>query len=44
MSVPVLFAHHALVTAIPFVVPMLVIVGGLGFLILRDRLSERSNN
>jgi len=36
--VTVLLAHHALVTAIPFVVPMLVIVGGLAVLVLRDRL------
>jgi hypothetical protein len=35
--VPVLLAHHALVTAIPFVVPMLVIVAGLAFLVMRDR-------
>jgi hypothetical protein len=35
---PVVLAHHALVTAIPFVVPMLVIVAGLAFLMLRDRL------
>jgi hypothetical protein len=36
--VTVLLAHHALVTAIPFVVPMIVIVGGLAALVLRDRL------
>jgi hypothetical protein len=39
--VPVLLAHHALVTAIPFVVPMLVIVGGLAFLMLRDRFASQ---
>ena len=31
-------AHHALVTALPFVLPMLVIVGGLIALAVRDRL------
>jgi hypothetical protein len=40
MSVEVLLAHHPLVTAIPFVVPMLVIVAGLAFLMLRDRLGS----
>jgi hypothetical protein len=38
MSVEVLLAHHPIVTAIPFVVPMLVIVAGLAFLMVRDRL------
>ena len=33
-------AHHALVTAIPFVVPMVVIVTGLLVLALRERLSR----
>lgn len=41
MSIPFLLAHHALVTAIPFVVPMLVIVAGLAFLMLRDRLGDQ---
>jgi hypothetical protein len=40
MSVEVLLAHHPLVTAIPFVVPMLVIAAGLAFLMLRDRLGS----
>jgi hypothetical protein len=40
MSLPIVFAHHALVTAVPFVVPMLVIVAGLAFLMLRDRLGD----
>jgi hypothetical protein len=40
MSVEVLLAHHPIVTAIPFVVPMLVIVAGLAFLMLRDRLGS----
>jgi hypothetical protein len=35
-------AHHALVTALPFVVPMLAIVGGLVFLAVRDRISGHS--
>jgi hypothetical protein len=38
MSVPFLLAHHPIITAIPFVVPMLVVVAGLAFLMLRDRL------
>ena len=33
-------AHHALVTALPFVVPMLVIVGGLVTLAVRDRFGS----
>jgi hypothetical protein len=41
MSVPVLLAHHAIVTAIPFVVPMLVIGGGLVFLMMRDRFGSQ---
>ena len=40
MSLEVILAHHPIVTAIPFVVPMLVIVLGLGFLVLRDRLGS----
>ena len=40
MSAEVILAHHPIVTAIPFVVPMLVIVLGLGFLMLRDRLGS----
>jgi hypothetical protein len=38
MSLPVILAHHPIVSAIPFVVPMLVITIGLAFLMLRDRL------
>lgn len=42
MSAPVPFLpiadHGDLVSAIPFVVPMLVIVAGLVILVLRDRL------
>jgi hypothetical protein len=33
--------HGSLVSAVPFVVPMMVIVGGLVALVLRDRLSGR---
>jgi hypothetical protein len=36
---PLLGDHGSIVTAIPFVVPMLVVAGGLIVLILRDRLS-----
>ena len=32
-------AHHALVLALPFVVPMLVVVLGLAGMMIRDRLS-----
>ena len=38
MSLPVILAHHPIVSAIPFVVPMIVVAAGLGFLMLRDRL------
>jgi hypothetical protein len=34
-------AHHALVTAIPFVVPMLVVVIGVAVLSIRDRRQRR---
>ena len=37
MIFPSSVAHHALVSAIPFVVPMLVIVAGLAFIVMRDR-------
>jgi hypothetical protein len=41
MSAPLLLADHGdIVSAIPFVVPMLVIVAGLAFLVLRDRLGS----
>jgi hypothetical protein len=36
---PLLADHGSIVSAIPFVVPMLVVAGGLIVLILRDRLS-----
>jgi hypothetical protein len=35
---PLLADHGSIVTAIPFVVPMLVVAGGLIALMLRDRL------
>ncbi|MFI5025962.1 MAG: hypothetical protein ACHQCI_04350 [Solirubrobacterales bacterium] len=31
-------AHHGLLVALPFVVPMVLVVGGLLFLTARDRL------
>lgn len=37
----IVLAHHALVTAIPFVVPMLVVVLGIAGLTLRDRAQRR---
>jgi hypothetical protein len=37
-------AHHPLVTALPFVVPMLLIVGGLCFLAMRDRIGRRADS
>jgi hypothetical protein len=40
MSAEMILAHHPVVTAIPFVVPMLVIVAGLAFLMVRDRLGS----
>jgi hypothetical protein len=36
MTLPI--AHHALVTAIPFFVPVLVILIGIGAITVRDRL------
>ena len=36
-------AHHPLLTALPFVVPMLVIVGGLALMAVHDRLGARSD-
>ena len=35
---PLLADHGSIVTAVPFVVPMLVVAGGLIVLILRDRV------
>jgi len=41
VSAPLLLADHGdIVSAIPFVVPMLVIVAGLVFLMMRDRLGS----
>lgn len=39
MTATVLPVAHHLVAALPFVVPMLLIVGGLLFMVARDRLS-----
>ena len=36
-------AHHSLVAALPFVVPMLAVVGALAFLVARDRLTRGSD-
>jgi hypothetical protein len=35
-------ADHALVMAIPFVVPALLVFAGIGILMLRDRRNRRS--
>ena len=35
---PLLADHGSIVTALPFVVPMLVVAGGLIVLVLRDRV------
>jgi hypothetical protein len=37
----VVLAHHPLVTALPFVVPALIVVGLLGAIVHRDRKEER---
>lgn len=37
MTDSLLYAHHALVAALPFVVPVLLLGGGLAFLAIRDR-------
>jgi hypothetical protein len=34
-------AHHSIVEALPFFAPMLVVVGGLAVLMIRDRRSDR---
>lgn len=36
-----IIAHHPIVTAIPFVVPLLVVVVGVAVLSLRDRRQRR---
>jgi hypothetical protein len=36
--------HGNAVSALPFVVPMLLIVGGLLFLVLRDRIRSRADD
>jgi hypothetical protein len=41
MSAPILLAHHALLIALPFVAPCLLLLAGLGFLIVRDRRAGR---
>jgi hypothetical protein len=38
MNLPI--AHHGLVTALPFVAPALIIVAGLLWLALRERLGK----
>jgi hypothetical protein len=39
MTLPL--ADHALITAIPFVVPALLVFAGIGFIMLRDRRERR---
>jgi hypothetical protein len=39
----VLLADHALVTAIPFVVPALLVFVGIGVIMFRDRRDRRRN-
>lgn len=39
MEIPL--AHHALLTALPFVVPALTIVIGIGWIAIHDRLRDR---
>ncbi len=34
-------AHHPLITALPFVVPALTIVIGIGWIAIQDRLRHR---
>jgi hypothetical protein len=36
-------AHHPLVTALPFVVPAVLVVGLLGAVIWRDRREDRAD-
>lgn len=42
IEIPV--AHHQLLLAIPFVIPALTIVFGLGLIAARDRLRHRGRN
>jgi len=44
MSLFLVADHGDVVSAIPFVAPMLLLVGGLLFLVLRDRLGSRSGS
>jgi hypothetical protein len=39
MTLPL--ADHALITAIPFVVPALLVFAGVGFIMFRDRRERR---
>ena len=41
MSLFLVADHGDVVSAIPFVAPMLLLVGGLLFLVLRDRFGSR---
>lgn len=43
MGAPLLVAHHALIVALPFVAPCLLLLAGLAFLIVRDRRAGRSS-
>lgn len=37
--IPLVLADHTLISAVPFLVPALVIIGFLGFHVIRDRRS-----
>ncbi|MCW2613154.1 MAG: hypothetical protein JWN08_148 [Frankiales bacterium] len=41
MTYEVVLAHHPLVTAIPFFVPALIVVGLIGAIVWRDRHGEQ---
>lgn len=42
MTADVVLAHHPLVTALPFVVPAVVVVGLIAAIIWRDRREDRA--
>ena len=41
MTYDVVLAHHPLVTALPFVVPAVIVVALIGAIIWRDRREDR---
>lgn len=42
-AVEAVLAHHPLVTALPFVVPAVIVVGLVGAIVWRDRRQQRGS-